>query len=119
MAELNLTPELVASVEWLHPTALGHVALQVNLLAEEPAPIQEVVARWSQRLDEAVRAVLERALTGPRQQAQALLELLVDGLEGTQADEWPAVLVLRPAGRGDELQLRVQAYLVPEADRPT
>lgn len=110
----ELEPVLVPSLEWLVDTSLGHVGLEVELLAEEPAPMAEVRARWTERLHEAVRAVLARPAVGIRAQAVALHQELVAWCcaEGGPhvLEEWPAGLVLRQV-TAEDVQLRVRAQL--------
>ena len=134
--ELELGPDeglgavLATSVEWMVPTSVGTVGLELQVLEAEGgrAPL-ELVNAWNAHLEDAVRLVLERKQDlNSRALARALLEELTSRalygarlkLKGDEARtslvEWPASLVLRPAGQ-DELQVRVRAQLtLPAAE---
>lgn len=116
---------LTTSVEWMVPTPVGQVGLELQVLNVPGCPsTQELVSTWTVHLQAYLGTVLERGVTNTRMLARALLELLAQEALGQAALEgdgtaanllvWPAALILRPAGQ-DVLQVRVRATLTVQA----
>lgn len=126
----ELVPVFATTLEWMVETSVGTVGLELELVQEDAAPVAELRTCWTQRVQDAVVAVLARGTVGMRPMASGMLEHLVgraleDTVTPSRADVedlvhrvpavWPASLVLRTLFQ-DELQVRVRATLCAQPD---